>query len=42
VFKKLKEICLQEISFSLYPDLDSDADQNQDLIKMLHPDPDLE
>jgi hypothetical protein len=26
----------------LDPDLDSDADQNQDLIKMLHPDPDLE
>jgi hypothetical protein len=36
----LKEICIQEISFSLDPDPDSDADPNQDLIKMLHPDPD--
>jgi hypothetical protein len=32
-FKKLKEICLQELSFILDPDPDSDADPNQDLIK---------
>jgi hypothetical protein len=41
-FKKLKEICLQVLSFILDPDPDLDADLNQDLIKVLHPDPDLD
>jgi hypothetical protein len=36
--KNLKEIFIQKISLSLDPD--PDADPNQDLIKMLHPDPD--